>query len=126
MLVFSAAWAAVAFALTPAELGRYRTLSTAVFGIAGLLAGIEAHWDFGFFRRRTGNPITAFWLVLPVNLAEGAIIGLASGMFTGEILSRITNSERGWGGALFGMAVGLLASFISYILWRLVVKWVWR
>jgi hypothetical protein len=80
---------------------------------------------FHYFDKRIGNPITAFWVVLPFSLVIGVVFwGLMAGLLVSDILLRI--SEWKVSGVSLGMTIGFLASLASYIVWRVVVKIVWR
>lgn len=125
MLVFSAGYSGIAFALGGATMGLAGLIVYAVFFAAGLVAGIQVVKMFHFFQHSTGNPITAFWVLLPISLLLGVLFyGLLAGVVASEILSHTTSWQLA--GVSFGMTVGAIASFASYVAWRIGVKWVWR
>ncbi len=125
MLVFSAGYSGIAFFLCGAAISLYRMIVYCVFFVAGLIAGIHALKIFHFFQRTTSNPITVFWILLPVCLLLGVgFYGLLAGLLASVILSHVTSCQLT--GVSFGMSVGLIASFSSYVAWRIGVKWVWR
>jgi hypothetical protein len=125
MLISSALWSCIAFLFTPAQMGFHALMFYTVFFAAGLASGIQELKLFHYFDKRIGNPITAFWVVLPFSLVIGVVFwGLMAGLLVSDILLRI--SEWKVSGASLGMTIGFLASLTSYIVWRVVVKIVWR
>jgi hypothetical protein len=125
MIIFSAGYSVVAFVLGSSTMGWAGLIIYAVFYAAGLVAGIQLFKMFNFFQHFTGSSITAFWILFPISLFLGVVFyGLLAGVIASEILSHTTSWQLS--GISFGMTVGAIASCVSYGVWRIGVKWVWR